>query len=220
MLKVVHLLNICNMCTYRPNYLFDVDSLLQRPLPDQQEFQDEYKDILAAMPGIFQTALEKTLAAQKKKHPASINKNWFANEMSGNIEQMVKEKFPQYVKNVRGTYCLFLDSKYECYVKKLRSDSYRPSYKHSNTSWANVNQKAEQEDDQIPVIFIGYTVNKSNDLITGSYATCINGKKKLWRTDLNAISRANQQNIPHPVTTTEKEVVVEPKVLPKKQKEA
>lgn len=168
------------------NLLFDLDKLLPRPIPAQARFEADYYDFLTTMPQLVETAFFMAIDARKRKDPRAVNKNWFANEMSGNIAFLVMREFPQYVKFVRGTYCLNLNYEYECYVKKL-TNTLKPSYKHSNTSWANYNQKAQSATEQLPVIYIGYTANKSNDKILGCYAVCRRGNERLWVSDLTAI---------------------------------
>lgn len=171
----------------KSNLLFDINKLLPRPIPEQAKFEEDYYRFLSAFPDIVDEAFNLTTVARKRKDVRAINRNWFANEMSGNIGFLIMREFPHYVKNVRGTYCLNLNFEYECYVKRL-TQSLQPSYKHSDTSWANYNQRAMSPNDQVPIIYIGYKATKTNDDILGCYAVCIQGMKRLWVSDLNAIA--------------------------------
>ena len=173
---------------HKSTYLFDINKLIPRPIPEQARFEEDYMDLLSRMPELVERAYELTDEARRRKRPRSINKNWFSNEMSGNLADLISAEFPEYVRLVRGTYCLNLNFEYECYVKRLSVRGLRPSYKHSNTSWANVNQKSLSAKDAAPIIFIGYSANKTNDQIRGVYAVCIKGKERLWVSDLTALA--------------------------------
>lgn len=171
--------------------LFDLDSLLPRPLPEQKAFEDEFTDFLSAIPTIIQKSYQLTDNARRQKEPASINVNWFANEMSGNIACQIGKKFPHFIKPVRNTYCLNLNYKYEVYVKKLNKQL-KPSYHHSDTSWANINQRTMSKTTKpAPLIYIGYTTNEQNTLIRGYYAVCWQGDNKLWDSDLVSVASRN-----------------------------
>lgn len=190
-------------------YLFDINKLLPRPLPVQEKFERDYYDFLSVIPDIIDQAFEMTVKARRMKDPRAVNRNWFANEMSGNLAFLIMRKFPAYVKMVRGTYCLNLNFEYECYVKRLTS-ALQPSYRHSDTSWANFNQRAMSIKEQLPIIYIGYKASKTNDKILGSYAVCLQGKNRLWVSDLNALtppSYGTASNV-SPVTPQQPEVAV------------
>lgn len=133
-------------------------------------------------------AFEMTQMEMKQKHPLSINRIWFANTMNGNLIYQLGTSYPEFLKYTgRGSYCLMLNYRYEGYVKKLSGKNLFPSYNHSKTSRALTNQEALPDQEPIPVIYIGYTINKTNDQITGYYAVCIKGKERIWRTDLTSI---------------------------------
>lgn len=139
----------------------------------------------------------------KQKPPLSVNKNWFANTMNGNLIFLIGTEYPEFLKYTgRGSYCLFLNFKYEGYVKKLSGKRLFPSYNHSNTSRAITNQQALPKQEPLPVIYIGYTCNKTNDTITGYYAVCIKGKERVWKTDLTAIEKPVVKDVEQAVAIT------------------
>lgn len=171
----------------RQTVLFNMQKLVQRPIPDQRHFEIEYYDLLKALPRIVMQAFDLTTKARRKKRPLSMNRNWFANELSGNVLDLVAQSFPQYVQSTgRGSHCLVLKYKYECYLKKLNRNL-APLYNHSKTSKRLTNQEALPTQEPIPIIFMGWTVNKTNDTITGYYAVCRKGSERIWFTDLTAI---------------------------------
>lgn len=175
------------------NYLFDMAKLVQRPIPEQREFEITHFDFLTAIPVLTTQAFELTTAERKSKTPLSVNRMWFANTMNGNLLALVAAEFPEYVRSTgRGSHCLLLDNKYECYLKKL-TNSLFPSYNHSKTSRALCNQEAMNEKDALPIIYIGYRTNKSKDDLKGFYAVCIKGKERLWKSDLTAIEPPNAE---------------------------
>ena len=173
---------------HKGNYLFEMNKLVQRPIPEQRSFELDYYDFLTSLPSKIDLAFEMTRAEMQQKHPLSINRIWFANTMNGNLIYLLGTSNPEYLKNTgRGSFCLLMNYKYEGYVKKLSGKKLFPSYNHSNSSKALTNQEALPEQEPIPVIYIGYTINKTNDFITGYYAVCIKGKERIWRTDLTSI---------------------------------
>jgi len=172
----------------KSNTLFDIDKLVQRPIPEQRAFELDYYDFLTILPGKIDLAFEMTRREMQNKPPLSINRVWFANTMNGNVIYQIGTSFPEYLRNTgRGSYYLRFNHMYEGYLKKLSGKKLFPSYNHSRTSRALTEQKAYSEQEAIPVVYIGYSLNETNELITGYYAVCIKGKERIWRTDLKSI---------------------------------
>lgn len=170
------------------NYLFDMKKLVQRPIPEQRAFELEYYEFLTSLPEKINKAFVMTKAEAKPKHPLSINRNWFANTMNGNLLSLVGKAYPNYLRKTgRGSYCLLMNFRYEGYIKKLMGKKLFPSYNNTKSSTALTNQRALPKDEPLPVVYIGYTINKTNDRITGYFAVCIKGEERIWRTDLTAI---------------------------------
>lgn len=169
----------------KPGVLFDTSNLVQRPVPEQQDFEKEYYQLLRALPKIVDKAFALTNEAKKTKRPLSMSRNWFPNEMNGNVLDLISQSFPNLVKSTgRGSYFLYLNYKYECYVKKLTNKRLLPSYNHSETSKRLTNQQALLTEPALPIIYLGWTINKLNEKITGYYAVCNKGKERIWATDL------------------------------------
>lgn len=178
------------------NLLFDISKLTMRPIPQQRDFEIEYYDFLKSLPEMINQAFEQTRAELKRKHPLSVNRNWFANTLNGNLIKIVADKYPNYIqKTKRGSFRLMMNLKYEGYIKKLTGRKLMPSYNHSKSSIALTHQRGIPKEDPLPVIFIGYTINKTNDRITGYHAVCIKGDERLWRTDLTYIEPPATMNI-------------------------
>ena len=182
---------------YKANYLFDTAKLIQRPIPEQRGFEIEYYELLNSLPEKINEAFELTNKAKRKKRPLSINRNWFPNEMSGNVLDLVAQSFPHLVQATgRGSYCLMLNFKYECYIKKLTNKKLSPVYNHSKTSRRLTNQQAKEKiEAPIPVIYMGWTINKTNEKITGYYAVCRKGEDRIWYSDLTSIELPQIKNI-------------------------
>lgn len=191
----------------KSNYLFDINKLVQRPIPDQRAFEMEYYVFLTGLPDMIDQALKITRAAMKRKLPLSINRNWFANEMNGNLLALVGQDYPNYLqKTKRGSFCLLMNFRYEGYLKKLIGRKLFPAYNHSNSSKALTHQRGIEKEEPLPVVYIGYSINKTNDRITGYHAVCIKGKERIWRTDLTAIEppevKGIEKNTTQPVAPT------------------
>lgn len=170
------------------NLLFDINKLVLRPIPDQRAFEMEYFEFLTRLPDLIDQALQLTHSEMKRKRPLSINRNWFANTMNGNLLALVGQEYPNYLqKTKRGSFCLLMNFRYEGYLKKLIGKKLFPSYNHSKSSKALTNQRGLPKEEPLPVIYIGWSINKTNDRITGYHAVCIKGDERIWRTDLKAI---------------------------------
>lgn len=136
------------------------------------------------------------------KLPNSVNPGWFADTLNGNIRAMIMQDFPGIVAPTgRGSYCILLPPKHECYIKKLTSGNLLPQYNHSYTSAAMCNARALDGQEALPVIFIGPTLDESNEMVTGCYAVCIEGLKRNWVTNLNEIEPPQRLEVPAPQTT-------------------
>lgn len=171
--------------------LFNPDDFIARPLPEQEEFETENLDFLSDFPEIIDKAFERTQKELDRKSPLSINKNWFANTMNGNIISFIAQKHYRLLRQTgRGCFYLNLSDRFEVYVKKLNNRTFMPSYNHSITSEAMINQRALPHQVPLPVIYVGYTCDKRNSVITGCYAVCIKGKDLIWRTDLVALKKS------------------------------
>jgi len=193
--------------------LFPVYEMVQRPTPEKTDFEKEYYDFLTSMPVIFDNAFEKTKAARKTKSKMSMLRPWFATEMNGNVLDLVAQSFPLLVKATgRGSFCIYLNYKYECYLKKLMPKNLFPSYNHTNTTKRHTDQMALKKEQPIPIIYLGWTLDKGNDKITGYYAVCRKGSERLWHSDLTCIKL---QDID--VRVEENNVVPEVKVIIKKR---
>lgn len=203
---------------YKSTTLFDTSKLVLRPLPIQREFEIDYYEFLTSLPSRIDAAFQMTRDELKRKPPLSVNKNWFANTMNGNLIYLIGTAYPEFLKYTgRGSYCLFLNYRYEGYLKKLSGRKLFPSYNHSKTSRAITNQQALPEQEPLPIIYIGYTSNKTNDFITGYYAVCIKGKERIWKTDLTAIEKPAVKNAEQEVAQTAKPLIT---VKPKERRKA
>ncbi len=183
---------------YKGNMLFSdeqLKQLLKRPTPDQREFEVENYDFLSSLPDLMEEAFELTRREMIPKMPLSIDASWIAHTMNGNIRALIHQAFPgMVVPTGRKSYCIILHPKCECYIKKLTRSNLMPQYNHSQTSFAMVQARAMPEQEAIPIVFIGYTSNASNDMLTGYHAVCIEGNIKHWVTQLDAIEPPNQMD--------------------------
>jgi len=173
---------------YKQPDLFNTTELIQRPIPEQREFELAYFKLLKALPAIIDEAFEVTHKAKRRKAPLSIGRNWFPNEMNGNVLNLVAQSFPDFVRYTgRGSHCLYLNYKYECYIKKLSSKKLFPTYNHSKTSKRLCDQTALPSQEPVPIIYMGWTISKTNEQIKGYFAVCRKGDERIWHSDLTAI---------------------------------
>ena len=164
--------------------LFDESKFVRKKIPEQIEFETSMKDFLPEFGEIFKEAFHMTQKERALKKPNFRDRNWEAVTMSGNIKGLLTERFPEYILQDGYRYYFYMKDRYIIYFKKLDNKLLPSNIMTENTHKINC-QYALPEEDPIPVIFIGYTVNTTFDELTGYYAVCMKDEEKKWVSDLS-----------------------------------
>lgn len=195
-------------------YLFEMNKLLVRPTPEQSDYEFKNLEVLKSFELAVNKGFEQTLIDSKGKDPLSMNFSWFSNTMNGNVLAAFARLHPTLVRPTgRKNHCIIMHGTYECYIKKLNKGLV-PSYNHSDTTEAMVQQMALPDQDPRPVIFLGYTLNKDNSMVTGVYAVCIKGSDRVWVTDITSLDNSSSGDTfatPKPTNPNSPDIIVTPK---------
>lgn len=162
--------------------LFDVSKFETRKTADQEEFEELHRGDLQEFAKIFKEAFSmmKEESADKPQH--FKNKNYHATVMSGNVAGLLRENFPNAVKDGPHDRLMFSrEGKFCLYFKKLDGRK-KPSNVRTEYAELVAYQKTIKGGDKMPIIFIGYTVDDSWSELTGFYAVYIDNGKRVWVT--------------------------------------
>lgn len=193
---------------YKVNTLFDASKHVKRQLPQQEVFEKNYNDLLVRMLYLMDRAFSQMATTRGSKSKMAVNRNWSANEMNGNLWDLIAKEFPHYIMDTkRGNYCLNLNDKFQCYIKKLTKKNLQPLYNHSETSRQLCDQIAPVGIDPIPIIYIGYTASKKMEVLTGYFAVCVKENEVIWCSDITALLPVKRETSANTET-----IIVEPKV--------
>lgn len=196
--------------------LFDVSKYETRKTADQEEFEELHKADLQEFLKVVHDAFLMTKKEGKKKPQHFKNKNYNATVMNGNIAGLLREKFPDQVKDGLNDRLMFSrQGKFCIYFKKL-NERKMPSNVRTEYAELVAYQKTIPGGDKMPIIFVGYTVNEDWSEITGVYAVYIQDNKRVWVTTIN--DDANSGDAGMPVVDIKPVKPVVPKVARVKRK--
>ncbi len=186
------------------NYLFDINKLVLRPIPDQRAFEMEYYEFLTRLPDLINQAFQLTRSEMKRKRPLSINRNWFANtnigfsvKHTGSISNVVVPEIGQLVKKFMDNEFYSLHKKFEVMAEKpirdlnefvmitceeLKLFNYQSSEKNPNPSMNAriVIDTIKKEANLLkvnPNLWLGY--NAFNEILHGKLKKSFEAQKKL-----------------------------------------
>lgn len=138
--------------------------------------------------------------ASRKRNVRATNLNAFV------IQQLMKVnglKLGEITGNRRRSYVDIGDNR--LFVKKI-DDKLKPSYTPTKTVRMYHNQETVDIEDDLPITYLGYQVDKGWTHITGVYAVHLEGNKIEWYTDIVNLACRNQ--ILHKNTTQDIDVSV------------
>jgi hypothetical protein len=187
---------------YKEMNLFDDSQMISRILPDQAEFESALIKEL----NVFSIIIDESFAMMQKeksmKNPRFRDRNWEAITMSGNIKGLLYSSFPDFIKvDSCGRLYFKNEKKYILLFKKL-SDQKLPSNISTVNSRKLYGQYAFSFEVPNPIVFIGYTVNDSWEVLTGKYAVCLKNERIIWISDImnnasnKTVSIQTPQNVP------------------------
>jgi len=160
--------------------LFDSSKYEKRKTADQEEFEKLHKRDFPMWKEIMHEAFKMTKEESSRKQPHFKDKNYHATVMSGNIQGLLKERFPNEVKIGAHDRLMFSrKGKYCIYFKKL-DDRKMPNNVKTEYVELIAYQKTIAGGDKMPIVFVGYCVDDEWFDLTGIYAVFIDDNKRAW----------------------------------------
>jgi hypothetical protein len=185
----------------KSNELFETSNLISRPLPEQLEFEETLSVELPIFKSILEQSFELTRKEKSVKRPNFLDRNWSAVTMSGNIKGLLFDTYPGNMKlDSNNRFYFNKEGKYIIYFKKL-NEKLMPSNIPTRYSYKLYGQLALQFEEPIPIVFVGYTLNESNDELSGSFAVCLKNNVRKWASDLS-LSAINGSKLLLPINPT------------------
>lgn len=187
------------------NSLFDFTKFEKRKTAQQSEFENSNRELIIDFKNFTYTSfknLHKKILSVIE--PIDQDKNLYAVVMSGFLRGQFLRTYPHYCyKATSQRFKLFIDNT-SVYIKKLDSKTKLPSNIPTDESLMIYNQLTNSESDLGCNIFLGYTVSDDWSQLLGIYATCIEGEKIIWISDLNTFGESELPPIvelkPKPIT--------------------
>jgi hypothetical protein len=164
--------------------LFRDDKVYKRKSANQDEFEKNLKAFLPDFSRILDKGFQMTLSERSRKPPHYRNRNFTATVMSGNIQGLLVDNFPENAKVCEDTRLRFRYGGYVVLFKKL-DDNLRPLHVETNNTKRLMSQQCLPFEEPNPVVWCGYTTDKTNSVLTGKYVVCIDNDCLEWVLDLS-----------------------------------
>lgn len=176
------------------NELFANSQMQKRKTPEQEDFERENLDVLVYSVEVMNQAL-RMMHKERELHPFSYRgRNWAATTLNGFVQGLMLDKYPSRMKSFCGSYS-YVGSKSLMKFKKLNDKLIPENIKTEKVSRER-NQQALLFEANIPIIYIGYTVDSTMDEITGCYAVCLDDWDKIiWVSDLTDIADTSDSGL-------------------------
>lgn len=171
---------------YKLNYLFSENQIFDRKHADQQKFEMTFMDEMPLFVFTIQKAFERMCKLRSTIEPSARDRNFNAVLMSGFLKGELLNSCESLVHlDHTGRYYLTKGGEWILYFKKLNSRSYLPDNIETKHVRELDQQLALSLEEAAPVIYIGYTVTKSWDYITGFHAVYSKNNEVIWRSSLD-----------------------------------
>lgn len=187
--RISSILNIFFM-VHKGKTLFADSQIKRRTTADQDEFILNHKELLIEVVSVFNKSMDMMLAEKSHHPPKYRDKTWAATTLNGFVVGLMRDKYPREMKKEGGNFC-FLGKRAILKFKKL-DNHYLPGNVRTDKANLERTQMALFDEPGWPIIYLGYTVNKSFTEITGCYAVCLDDWERIrWICDLDEIARQN-----------------------------
>lgn len=188
------------MYTNVGNLFGDFDFYRQKT-PNQKEFESKNKPFLLSFKDIvfeaFENMHQKIFPIFK---PSDMDRNMPSVSMISFIRQGIIRKFPLYCRKAdRKRFRLVTPTNESLFIKKL-DDRFLPSNIQTFENQKILAQCIPGEKTKGSNVFLGYTVSKYYERLTGVYAVCIYGHSVIWITDISLLGGRSESGTLIPIT--------------------
>jgi hypothetical protein len=180
---------------YKRIQLFEDSQIKKRISAEQSDFVENHHELLLYSFDVFNKALEMMLKERTSYPIRYRGKNWAATTLNGFVLGLIQDKYPSEMKSDNGSY-LFLGNRAIIKFKKL-NDDYLPDNIATKKVTLERTQRAFSNEIDWPIVYVGYKLNVSQNLMTGYYAVCIDSWNHIqWITDIEDLYYNNSQSAP------------------------
>lgn len=153
------------------------------------EFESTLGDYLPLIKSAILNSFAELQKERSIKRPRDLNRNWNANTMNGFIHGQLLDLVPEYfVELNHGRFGVRFPDKFLLLFKKLNKNLH-PESISTLTSNNYLDQLTTSDSETETVVFIGFTVNKTWDQITGIFAVNIISGVIDWVFDFDDIGK-------------------------------
>lgn len=193
----------------KSNSLFSDWEMMPRKSVDQTTFEASLYELSPLIVSAIELGMKDLshFCAQypkvsRKRNVQALNLNAFVTEQLAIVNGL---QVGEIKGNRRRSYVDFGDNR--LFVKKI-DNHLRPSYTPTKTVKMYHNQETVDIEDDLPITYLGYQVDKGWTHITGVYAVHMKGNKIEWYTDI--VNLAFRDQILHTNTTQDIDVSIKP----------
>lgn len=173
------------------NYLFSESQVFERKHASQQKFELAFQEELPLFVSSIHRSFERMVSLRSQIELSARDRNINAVLMNGFVKGELFKAYESMVKiDNTGRFCLIKSGEWILYFKKLNSRTHLPENIETKHVMELHQQYSLSLDERAPVIYVGYTVTKSWDYITGCHAVYSKDGNIIWRTDISSMSNA------------------------------
>lgn len=157
---------------------------LSQALSAQEVFEQNMREVLPVFVEVQEKALQMALTDLHSRHPNFQNRNSKSNRVNENIRGLLFGMFPEDMRETESRrFYFYKKDQYVVLFKKL-NNKLMPMNITTKNSKRILSQLSLEFPNEIPVIFIGYVIDKSWNEIKQQRAVYICNGKIVWVTDL------------------------------------
>lgn len=171
------------------NSLFSENQIFNRKHADQRKFETSFREEIPEFITAIQNSFERMKMVRSEIEPYGRDRNLNAVLMSGFLRSELHKSFGSKIRiDHTGRYYYSKDREWIIYFKKLNTRTYLPDNIETKHVAGLHRQLAFDLAERSPVIYIGYTVTKSWDYLTGFHAVYSRDSNIIWRSSLDDLN--------------------------------
>lgn len=173
---------------YKLSSLFSNKQMFDRKNAEQERFELAFTEEIPLFIRVIDNAFEMMRMHRSSIPPISRGRNLSAVLVNGFIRGELYQTFPDRIRTDHtGRFYLTKNGAWRVYFKKLNPKTLLPENVETTHVKMINNQLTLSLDDYSPIIFIGYTVTRTWDALTGCYAIYTKDEKIVWKSSLTDI---------------------------------
>jgi hypothetical protein len=168
------------------NFLFSENQMFDRKHADQRKFETSFREEIPEFIVCTKQAFERMKGLRSGIEPYARDRNLNAVLMSGFLRSELHKCFGSRIRmDHTGRFYFSKDREWILYFKKLNPRTYLPDNIETKHVAGLHQQLAFNLTETSPIIYIGYTVTKDWDYLTGYHAVYSRDSAVIWRSSLD-----------------------------------